>query len=97
MKIKDIFLQSEQELSIQSDKNLLVLIDLSNDSFGDSTMEKLDNFGRFISGYSEKIAIVGMGGLKKVFFEDTLKSSRKPFLFFDDIEKAKKWLTDEYR
>jgi hypothetical protein len=93
--LKDVFIRAEKDLGLQSDKNLLILINLANNVFGESTMEKLDNFGKFISKYSEKIAIVGMGGLKKVFFEDTLKSEHKPFLFFDDLEKAKNWLASE--
>lgn len=90
-----MFIQSKRELIIQSDKNLLVLINLSANIFGDSTMEELDTFGKFIGKYYEKIAIVGMGGLKKVFFEDTLKSAHKPFLFSDDLEIAKNWLASE--
>lgn len=81
-------------LNLQADRSILALIDFTETPFNDDVVIAMAKFVNNVIAYSQKIALIGLVGLRKVVVESAIKDPIKKVFFFDDLAAAQAWLTE---
>lgn len=73
--------------------SVLFLTNVSNTAYNGDVAEAFRLLAEHNKPYARASAVVGITGLKKFTFEMIIKLTGRKIVVFDDIEKAKDWLT----
>jgi hypothetical protein len=83
------------ELAKMGKKDLPMLVDMSNSYMVGKVMSELKRSAKEVRPYISKTATVGITGTKKVIVRLVNSFSKLEAKVFDDLEKAKEWLSSE--
>ena len=73
--------------------SLLTLTDVTGVSYDYSLSQKMKEFTTLNKPHVRAAAVIGVAGLKKILFDAIMIFSKRNLQAFDDMEKAKDWLT----
>lgn len=76
-------------------KSGLGLLDVTGTKYDTGTVEDMKQYSIDNKPYSNKCAIVGLDGLKKIILQAIITFSGRNFALFNDIESAKEYLVKD--
>ncbi len=85
---------AKRMIAMQPEKSLLTLTDVTDARFNDAVAQKMKVFTAHNRPYVRAAAVVGVTGLKRIIFEAVIAFSGRKLSTFDNIEKAKQWLSE---
>lgn len=75
-------------------KKLLILTDIRESTVNIDVTRKLKEISESLEDITEKMALIGIFGLKKIFFNALNRLTKMNSKAFNDIEDAKNWLAE---
>ena len=85
---------AKKVIAMQPERSLLTLTDVTDARFNDAVAQELKAFTAHNRPYVRAAAVVGVTGLKRIIFEAVIAFSGRKLSTFDNLEKAKQWLTE---
>ena len=79
----------------QPKDSVLILTDLRDTSIGSDLLPAMNAASAATKTYVRKTAVLGVTGAKRKLADLLSSLTGQPLKYFDDIEAAKKWLTEE--
>jgi len=82
----------EKSLLSISKKNILIILHVNNILASDPVLQAFKNTSRNLQPSIDKVAILGLRGIKKLYLSAIIKITGIEAKAFDDIKNAKDWL-----
>lgn len=79
----------------QPEKSVYTLTDMTNARFNDEVAEEMKKNVAGNKPFVVAATVVGVTGLKKIFFNSLLKLTGRKLTLFDTAEQAKDWLAEQ--
>ena len=90
--IAEQMIKYEKVVLDMKETHIHVLSDITNATFGPSSMSELKRIVISTKSYVSKYAIVGVIGIKSILFNAVKQFAKKNLNSFNTIEEAKDWL-----
>jgi hypothetical protein len=77
--------------------SVLTLTDVTGAKYNLEVIEALKEFVKGNKPFVKAGAVIGLDALKKIIYNSVMHLSRRNLLAFDDIEKARDWLAEQWK
>jgi hypothetical protein len=84
-------------IRVEPPNSVLTLTDVTGARYNLEVTESLKEFTKGNKPFVTAGAVVGLDALKKIVYNGVMHFSGRNLLAFDDIEKAKDWLIEEWK
>ena len=91
-----IIKEAEKLIRKEPENSVLTLTDVTGAKYNIGVTEKLKEFTKGNKPFVKAGAVVGLDALKKIIYNSVMHFSGRNLLAFNDIEKAKDWLIEEW-
>jgi hypothetical protein len=78
----------------QPEKSVRMLLDTRNSVASKEVIAYFKNAAAKTQKYMDRMAIIGISGIRKILFDAVTRFSGQKASLFDDMEKAKDWLAE---
>ena len=82
-------------VTAQPKNSVLVLTDMRDTNVGREVLPAMNAASASTKDYVKKTAVLGISGVKRKLADMLTSLTGQPLKYFDDIERAKQWLTEE--
>ena len=89
--------EAEKLIREEPPNSVLTLTDVTDAKYNLEVTEALKKFTKGNKPYVKAGAVVGLDALKKIIYNSIMHFSGRNLLAFDDIEKAKDWLAEQWK
>jgi hypothetical protein len=89
--------EAEKLIRSEPPASVLTLTDVTAAKYNLEITQKLKEFVKSNKPYVKAGAVVGLDPLKKIIYNGVMHFSGRNLVAFDDIEKAKDWLADQWK
>ena len=87
--------EAEKSIRNQPLNSVLTLTDVSGARYNEEIVQTIKEFTKGNKPFVKAAAVVGLDGLKKIICSTVMLFSQRNLKAFDDIEKAKDWLSQQ--
>jgi hypothetical protein len=91
-----IIKEAEKLIRVEPENSVLTLTDVTGAKYNIGVTEELKEFTKGNKPFVKAGAVVGLDALKKIIYNSVMHFSGRNLLAFNDIEKAKDWLIEEW-
>jgi hypothetical protein len=85
--------ESKQIIRAQPEKSVLTLTDVTHTRYNAAVVASFQEYTKGNKTYVKAAAILGINAIKKIIFNKILEFSERDIKAFEDINKAKDWLS----
>lgn len=85
----------QEIVKAQPKGSLLILTDLRDTNIGSDLLPAMNAASTATKDYVRKTAVLGVTGVKRKLADLLSSLTGQPLKYFDDIESAKRWLTED--
>lgn len=89
--------EAEKLIRVEPPNSVLTLTDVTGARYNLEITQALKEFVNGNKPFVKAGAVVGLDALKKVIYNGVMHFSGRHLLAFDDIEKAKNWLVEQWK
>lgn len=93
--VKAELTEVQEIVKAQPAESVLVLTDLRDTNVGSDLLPAMNAASNATKAYVKKTAVLGVSGVKRKLADLLTAVTGQPLKYFDDIESAKRWLTEE--
>jgi hypothetical protein len=93
--VKDELDEVQKVVTSQPKDSVLVLSDFRDTTVGSELLASMNAASTATKAYVHKTAVLGVTGMKRKFADLLTALTGQALKYFDDIESAKDWLTEE--
>ena len=93
--VKAELMQVQKIVTAQPRDSVLVLSDFRDTSIGSDLLSSMNAASAATKIYVRKTAVLGVTGMKRKLADLLSALTGQPLKYFDDIEAAKNWLTED--
>jgi len=93
--VKDELAEVQKVVVAQPLDSVLVLSDFRDTNVGSDLLSTMNTASTATKAHVRKTAVLGVSGTKRKLADLLTALTGQPLKYFDDIEKAKEWLTED--